>query len=53
MTYDKENASLVIDTQDELKEYLKKYNCKDLKSLEETLWFEYGICLRYHGKKII
>lgn len=29
----------------ELNYWMTKYNCRDLKELDDTLWFEYGVTL--------
>ena len=40
----KENI-LILETRQELEEYMKKYKCNSPKHLNDVLWFEYGIIL--------
>lgn len=50
MIYDKEDASVILQSSTELKDYFLKYNCKDLESLQEVFWNTYGIYLEFKTK---
>lgn len=41
---------LIINTKEQLDRYLKKYNCKDERELDELLWFDYGVSLKVNIK---
>lgn len=47
MVYNKDGAFIILQSEEELNNYLKKYNCDSLESLEEALWYTYGVCLTY------
>ena len=38
-------AELVITTQKELEDYMRKYGCKTVGMLDDVLWFDYGVAL--------
>jgi hypothetical protein len=39
------DGTVVIDNTETYKNYLKKYNCKNLDELDNLLWFNYGVSL--------
>lgn len=45
------NDTLIINSQEQLKRYLEKYNCKTVEELDEVLWYTYGISLMINIKK--
>lgn len=38
-------GSVIINSIDEYRDCLKRFNCKTLNELEDVLWYEYGISL--------
>ncbi len=53
MIYDKENASVLLQSTTELNDYLTKYKCDDLETLQAVFWNTYGIDLEYKPKVIL
>ena len=45
------NDTLIINSQEQLKRYLEKYNCKTKEELDDVLWYTYGISLMINIKK--
>jgi NTP pyrophosphatase (non-canonical NTP hydrolase) len=45
------NDTLIINSQEQLERYLKKYNCKTKEELDDVLWYIYGISLMINIKK--
>ena len=41
MIYDKENASVLLQSTTELNDYLTKYKCDDLETLQAVFWNTY------------
>jgi hypothetical protein len=46
---------VVLKNIDEYREYCKKYNCKNLRELDDLLWYNYGVSLEInnHLKNVI
>jgi hypothetical protein len=44
------DGTVVIDNTETYKNYLKKYNCKNLDELDNLLWFNYGVSLELSQK---
>ena len=42
--------TVVVETNDDIKELCKKYNCKNIDELDELLWYNYGITLKDNRK---
>ena len=53
--------TVVVETNDDIKELCEKYNCKNIDELDELLWYNYGITLKdnrknhisYYGNQIL
>lgn len=39
------DSCVILRTEDDLKEFLKKYRCDSVDKLADVMWFDYGITL--------